>query len=150
MEIILLQDVEKLGEKNDVVTVKNGYALNFLIPQGMAMVATPSQKKQLAENLRQAAHRLEKLKTAALQQAQQLEKLSLSIPMLVGKDGKVYGSVSSVTIGNALKDAGFDIDRKKITLPADAERPGSFVATVNLHKEVKAQVPFTIVEKQPE
>jgi large subunit ribosomal protein L9 len=150
MEIILLQDVDKLGDKNDLLTVKNGYALNFLIPQKLAVVATPSQKKQLQENLRQAAHRLEKLKGEAEASLKALENLSLAIPMLVGKDGKVYGSVSSVTIGNALKEAGFDIDRKKITLPEGTDRPGSYIATVSLHKEVKAQVPFTIVEKLTE
>lgn len=150
MEIILKQDVEKLGEKDDLVNVKNGYALNYLIPQGLAEMATPAKKKELAENLRQTAHRLEKLKMVADQQAKTLEALQIVIPMLVGKDGKVYGSVTAVTLAGAIKELGHEVDRKKLTLPKNADEPGEYVALLSLHKEVKAQIPFRIVEKQPD
>jgi large subunit ribosomal protein L9 len=150
MEIILTQEVDKLGEKNDLLTVRNGYALNYLIPQGLAVPATSSNKKQLAENLRQASHRLAKLKDEAESKAEQLNKLKLTIPMLVSKDGSIYGSITPLAIYNAIKELGVEVDRKKITVPAEIEKLGTYQATVNLHKEVKAKVNFELVEKVSE
>lgn len=150
MEIILLQDVPNLGDKDDVVKVKPGYANNFLIPQGMATVATVSAKKVLSENLRQAAHRMTKMKDEASQRAAQLTAIELKVPTLVGKEGKIYGSITTLQISNLLKEKGFDIDRRKITFDQDIKTTGTYTARINLHKEVKAELKFDVIEKEEE
>lgn len=147
MEIILLADVPNLGDKDDLVSVRNGYANNFLIPQKLAKVATESAKKQLAENKRQAAHRYERIKAEAQQQADLIGGLNITIPTLVGKEGKIYGSITPLQLAGVLKEKGFEIDRRKISIPAEIKSVGQFVAIVNLHKEVKAELRFEVVEK---
>ena len=146
MEIILLQDVQKLGQKDDIVTVKNGYATNFLIPQGYAVAATPSAKKMHAENLKQRAHKEEKIKAEALALAEKMEGLKLTIGAKTSSSGKIYGSVNTIQIAEALKEQGFYIDRRAITIVDDQiKEVGSFKANVKLHRDVKVDIDFDVV-----
>lgn len=148
MEVILKTYVNKLGDTNDVVKVRDGYALNFLIPKGYAVPATPSMKKVREENLRQAAHRLEKIKTEAINLGEKVKTATISLPALLGKDGKMYGSITPLQIANELKKAGLDIDRKRIEITEEVVAAGSYKAIVTLHKEVKIELPFTVVAQQ--
>lgn len=150
MEIILLADVRNLGEKDDIVSVKPGYANNYLIPQGFALPATKGNLKQLQENLRQASHRQEKIKDEAQKQADLLNNLSLRIPALVGKDDKLFGSVTPLQVANLLREKGFEIDRRKIILPDEIKTLGEYTATISLHKEIKAELKIHVVNKDDE
>jgi len=146
MEIILLQDVNKLGQKDDLVKVKAGYGRNFLIPRGYAVAATPSAKKMHAENLRQRAHKEEKIKAEAQELAGRMADLKLVVGAKTSTSGKIFGSVNTIQIAEALKEKGFDIDRKSISLPEDQiKEVGKYKASVKLHREVKVQVEFEIV-----
>jgi large subunit ribosomal protein L9 len=146
MEIILLQDVNKLGQKDDIVNVKSGYGANYLIPNGYAIAATPSAKKMHAENLRQRAHKEEKIKVDAQQMASKLEGISLVVGAKTSSSGKIFGSVNTIQIAEALKEKGFEIDRKNITLPEDQiKEVGKYKAVIKLHREVKVEVDFEIV-----
>jgi large subunit ribosomal protein L9 len=146
MEIILLQDVPKLGQKDDLVKVKNGFGRNYLIPQGLAVAATSSAKKVHAENLRQRAHKEEKIKIEAQTLAEKLNKIKLVVGAKTSSSGKIFGSVNTIQIAEALKDKGFDIDRRSITLPEDQIKEiGSYQAVIKLHREVKVEVNFDIV-----
>ncbi|MCQ2188425.1 MAG: 50S ribosomal protein L9 [Paludibacteraceae bacterium] len=146
MEIILLQDVANLGYKDDVVKVKNGYGLNYLIPQGMAIVATPSAKKVLAENLKQRAHKLAKIKADAEELAAKLNGVSLTIATKANKEsGAIYGSVTNIQIAEALEKAGFNVERKIISLKESVKALGEYVAVARLHKEVAAEIKFNVV-----
>ncbi|WP_028296207.1 50S ribosomal protein L9 [Olivibacter sitiensis] len=145
MEIILKQDIKNLGEKDDIVTVKNGYGRNYLIPQGLAIMATPSAKKVLAENVKQAQFKQEKIKQDALDLASKLEKITLSIGAKAGESGKIFGSVNSIQIADALKKEGFDVDRRRITFDVDPKELGEYTANLNLHKEVKVKVTFNVI-----
>ncbi len=146
MEIILLQDVNKLGQKDDLVKVKAGYGRNFLIPRGYAVAATPSAKKMHTENLRQRAHKEEKIKAEAQELAGRMADLKLVVGAKTSTSGKIFGSVNTIQIAEALKEKGFDIDRKSISLPEDQiKEVGKYKATVKLHREVKVQVEFEIV-----
>lgn len=145
MEVILKQDIKKLGEKDDVVTVKPGYGRNYLIPKGFAELATPSAKKVLAENIRQAQFKQEKIKKDATELATKLEGLKLTIGAKAGESGKIFGSVNSIQVADALKKQGFEVDRRRITFEEDPKVLGEYVANLNLHKEVKVQVPFEVV-----
>ena len=146
MEIILTQDVKNLGYKNDIVNVKPGYARNFLIPQGMAILATESARKVLAENMRQQAYKQEKIKKEAQELAAVLEGLSLRIPAKAASTGKIYGSVNNVQIANALKEAkGVEIDRKHILVDDDTiKEVGNYKAKVRLHKDVTVEISFEV------
>ncbi|MBQ6084015.1 MAG: 50S ribosomal protein L9 [Bacteroidales bacterium] len=146
MEIILTQDVKNLGYKNDIVNVKPGYARNFLIPQGMAILATESARKVLAENLRQQAYKQEKIKKEAQELATVLEGLSLRIPAKAAQTGKIYGSVNNVQIANAIKEAkGIEIDRKQILVDDDTiKEVGNYKAKVRLHKDVTVEISFEV------
>lgn len=145
MEVILKQDIKKLGEKDDVVTVKPGYGRNYLIPQGFAVLATESAKKVLAENIRQAQFKQEKIKKDATELAGKLEGVKLTIGAKAGETGKIFGSVNSIQISDALKKQGFEVDRRRITFETEPKVIGEYVANLNLHKEVKVQVPFEVV-----
>jgi len=145
MEVILKQDIKKLGEKDDVVRVKPGYGRNYLIPNGFAELATPSAKKVLAENIRQAQFKQEKIKKDASELAAKLEGLKLTIGAKAGESGKIFGSVNSIQVADALKKQGFEVDRRRITFEEDPKVLGEYVANLNLHKEVKVQVPFEVV-----
>ncbi|MBO7073715.1 MAG: 50S ribosomal protein L9 [Bacteroidales bacterium] len=146
MEIILTQDVKNLGYKNDIVNVKPGYARNYLIPQGMAILATESARKVLAENMRQQAYKQEKIKKEAEEIAAVLEGLSLRIPAKAASTGKIYGSVNNVQIANAIKEAkGIEIDRKHILVDDDTiKEVGNYKAKVRLHKDVTVEISFEV------
>lgn len=146
MDIILTQDVKNLGYKNDIVTVKPGYARNYLIPQGFAILATESARKVLAENMRQQAYKLEKIKKDAEGVAAVLEGLTLRIPTKAGETGKIYGSVNNVQIANAIKEAkGIEIDRKQIMLDESAiKEVGKHNVKIRLHKDVQVEIELEV------
>ena len=144
MELILKEDVINLGYKDDIVKVKDGYGRNYLIPTGKAVIATESAKKELAENLRQRAHKLAKIKADAEELAQKLAPVSLTIATKVSATGTIFGSVGSIQIAEELAKLGFEIDRKIIVVES-AKEIGSYTATVRLHKEVSVKVPYTVV-----
>jgi large subunit ribosomal protein L9 len=143
MELILKQDVQNLGFKDDVVAVKNGYGRNYLIPQGFAVLATPSAKKVLAENLRQRAHKEQKLVDDANKVAEALKALEIKISAQAGGE-KLFGSISNIDIAAALEKNGHTIDRKFITSGV-VKRLGKYTATVRLHRNVIVELPFEVV-----
>ena len=145
MEIILKEDIQNLGHKNDIVTVKNGYGRNYLIPQGLAILATPSAKKVHAENLRQRAHKEEKIKNEALEVAKTLEGKSFTIGAKASSTGKIFGSVNTIQIAEALTKEGFSVERKNISMKEDAKELGTYAATVKLHREVKVDISIEVV-----
>lgn len=147
MEVILKQDVKNLGEKDDIVVVKPGYGRNYLIPQGFAAMATPSAKKVLAENIRQAQFKQEKIKKDATVLAEKLESVKLTVGAKAGESGKIFGKVNSIQIADALKAQGFEVDRRRITFETEPKELGEYIANLNLHKEVKVQVPFEVVSE---
>lgn len=147
MEIILKEDIVGLGYKNDIVNVKPGYGRNYLIPTGKAVIASPSARKMLAEELKQRAHKLEKIKNEAQAVADKLAGVSLTIPTNVSATGSIYGSVNSLQISDELKKLGFEIDRKMIVVK-DVKEVGSYQATIKLHKEVSVEVPFEVVAEE--
>ncbi|WP_279191033.1 50S ribosomal protein L9 [Butyricimonas virosa] len=135
-----------LGHKDDIVDVKQGYGRNYLIPQGYAILATPSARKVVAENLRQRAHKEAKLKAEAEAIAAQLAEVKLTIGAKTSSTGKIFGSVNSIMISESLKEKGFDIDRKKIMLK-DVKEIGTYTALIKLHREVKVDVEFEVVSE---
>ena len=144
MEIILKTDIKGLGYKNDLVSVKPGYGRNYLIPQGFAVLATGSNKKILAENIKQAAHKAEKIKTEAENIAARIAETTLEIKAKIGDTGKIFGKVTTLQISDALATKGFEIDRKKIAITVPVEGAGEFTADIDLHREVKTQVKFVV------
>ena len=150
MEIILKENVIGLGYKDDIVTVKNGYGRNYLIPTGKAIIASESAKKVLAENLKQRAHKLAKIKADAEALAAKLSAIEpLKIATKVSATGVIYGSVNSLHIAEALAKLGFEVDRKIIALK-EVKEVGSYTATVKLHKEVSVEIPFEVVAESAE
>ncbi|MSQ78497.1 MAG: 50S ribosomal protein L9 [Flavobacteriaceae bacterium] len=145
MEIILRHDVKSLGYKDDVVKVKNGYANNYLIPRGMAVLATATRMKDLKEDLKQAQFKQEKIKANAAQVAETMTDLSLTIGAKAGANGKIFGSVTSLQISQALKLKGYEIDRRKIVLDGDVKSLGSHTVTINLTKEVHVVINVEVV-----
>lgn len=146
MEVILKQDIQNLGHKNDIVTVKDGYGRNFLIPKGLATLATVSAKKMHEENLKQRAHKEEKIKNEALENAKKMEKVKLSIGAKTSSTGKIFGSVNTIQLAEALKEKGYDIERKNISIPEDQiKEVGTYKAAIKLHKEVSVEIEFEIV-----
>jgi len=146
MDIILLQDVHKLGQKDDLVHVKDGYGRNYLIPRGIAIAATPSARKMHAENLKQRAHKEEKIKAEAQDLASKMADLKIVVGAKTSTSGKIFGSVNTIQIAEALKEKGFEIDRKSISLPEDQIKEiGKYRAVIRLHREVKVEVEFEIV-----
>ena len=148
MEIILKEDVAKLGYKNDIVTVKSGYGRNYLIPTGKAVIASPAAKKMLAEELKQRAHKLEKIKKDAEELAAQLAGVSLKIATKVSSTGTIFGSVGSIQIAEELEKLGHKIDRKTIIVKDAVKEVGSYKAVVKLHKEVSVEIPFEVVAEE--
>ncbi|KWW25879.1 MAG: 50S ribosomal protein L9 [bacterium] len=146
MDIILKQDVANLGYKNDIVTVKAGYGRNYLIPQGLAILATERNRKILAEEMRQQAHKEQKIKDEATEKAKALEGLKLQIPAKAAATGKIFGSVNNIMIANAIKEAtGIEVDRKNIVLNEDAiKEVGDYTAKIRLHKEVAVDINFNV------
>jgi len=145
MEVILTQDVKNLGEKDDIVAVKPGYGRNYLIPQGQAILATESARKVLAENIKQAQFKQEKIKKDADAMAAKLADVRLSIGAKAGESGKIFGAVNTIQVADALKKLGFEVDRRRITFDSDVKFTGEYKANLNLHKEVKVQVPFDVI-----
>lgn len=148
MEVILKQDVEHLGYANDVVKVRDGYARNFLLPRGYAMIATESARKQLNETLRQRAHKETKLREDAESIASKLADKTLRIGAKVGESGKIFGSVNTIMIADAIKALGFDVDRKNIKIKGDVVKSvGQYEAEVTFHRDVVRTIPFEVVEE---
>ena len=146
MEVILKKDVENLGSAYEIVTVKNGYGRNFLIPRGMAILATDAAKKMHEETLRQRAHKEAKMKEDAEQLAKQLEGVTLTITTKAGTSGKIFGSVNTVQIAEALAVKGHNVERKRISIKNEPIKElGTFDAEIKLHKEVTATVKFEVV-----
>jgi large subunit ribosomal protein L9 len=147
MQVILKEDVVNLGYKDDIVTVKDGYGRNYLIPQQKAVIASESAKKVLAENLRQRAHKLEKIKADAQALADKLEGLSLTIGAKTSSTGTIFGSVSNIQIADALSKLGFEVDRKSIIIKDPVKEVGSYKSIVKLHKEISVEIPFEVVSE---
>ena len=145
MEIILKEDVINLGYKGDILKVKDGYGRNFLIPTKKAILATASAKKMLAEDLKQRAHKLESLKNAAVELADKLKDLTLTVGAKTSTTGKIFGAVGPIQIADAFEKAGFAVDRKVILLKDAVKEIGSYKATLKLHKEVTVDVAFEVV-----
>jgi len=148
MEIILKEDIKGLGYKNDVVDVKSGYGRNYLIPQGLAIIANKANKKMIAENIRQASHKAEKLKKDAEALAEKIGDIVLEIKAKAGESGKIFGAVTPLQISESLKEKGFDIDRKKINVGSDIKNLGDYTIELDLHKEVKHPVAIKVVTEQ--
>jgi len=145
MEIILKEDVINVGYKGDIVKVKDGYGRNFLIPTKKAVLATASAKKMLAEDLKQRAHKLERIKNEALELAEKLKDLTLTVGAKTSTTGKIFGAVGPIQIADAFEKAGFSVDRKVIVLKEPVKEIGSYKATLKLHKEVSLEVAFEVV-----
>ncbi|MBK6399021.1 MAG: 50S ribosomal protein L9 [Bacteroidetes bacterium] len=146
MDIILKQDLDNLGYADEIVKVRPGYARNFLIPNGLAIIANEENRKVLAETMKQRAHKAQKIKGGAEEQAKKLEAMVIKIGAKVGESGKIYGSVNALQLADALSKLGVEVDRKKIHLDSDHIKTlGTYTAMVNLHKDVKAKVNFEVV-----
>ena len=148
MELILIEDVAGLGYKNDIVSVKKGYGRNYLIPQGKAVIASESARKVLAENLKQRAHKLAKIKADAEELAAKLAPVALTIATKVSATGTIFGAVTNIQIAEALAKLGFEIDRKTIVVKDTVKEVVSYKATVKLHKEVSVEIPFEVVAEE--
>jgi large subunit ribosomal protein L9 len=146
MDIILTQDVDRLGNKDDIVSVKDGYARNFLIPQKMAIAATATAKKVMEENKRQRAHKEARLREEAQKVADKLVNKKVSIGAKVSSAGKIFGSVNTIQVAEAINKKGFEIDRKQITLPSDSiKEAGTYTAKIKLFKDVIVELEFDVV-----
>jgi len=146
MEVILKQDIQGLGYKNDIVSVKGGYGRNYLIPQGYAIIANTSNKKMVEENVRQAAHKAEKIRKDAEALADSIGDVELEIQTKAGESGKIFGAVTTLQIADALRKKGIDVDRKKIGFKGEVKHLGEYEAVLDLHKEVKKDIKFKVVE----
>ncbi|NLD23872.1 MAG: 50S ribosomal protein L9 [Bacteroidales bacterium] len=147
MEVILKEDILTLGYKDDVVNVKKGYARNFLIPQGKAVIATESAKKVIAENQRQRAHKIAQIKAESEALAAKMEGVTLTIGAKTSKTGTIFGSVTNIQIAEALLEKGFEIDRKIIIIKDQVKEVGNYIAVAKLHKEVSVEIPFEVVSE---
>jgi large subunit ribosomal protein L9 len=148
MKVILLQDVANLGSKDESVVVKDGYGRNYLIPQKLAILATPSAAKVLAENQKQRAHKEAKLKAEAQQTAEKLKTVTVTIGAKTSSTGKIFGSVNNIQLAEALKEKGFDIDRKQISIKEDSiKEVGTHSAKIKLYREVVVDFSFEVVSE---
>ncbi|GHT77004.1 50S ribosomal protein L9 [Bacteroidia bacterium] len=147
MQVILLEDVINLGYKDDIVNIKSGYGRNYLIPQKKAVIASESAKKVLAENLRQRAHKLEKIKSDAQALAAKLDGVSLVIGAKTSSTGTIFGSVTNIQIAEELAKKGFEIDRKQLVIKDPVKEVGHYKALLKLHKEVSVEIPFEVVSE---
>ena len=150
MEIILKQDVPNLGHKDDIVTVRNGYGANYLIPKGYAIMATPSAKKVHAENMRQRAHKEAKIREEAIALAAKLEGSQVTLATKVSSSGKIFGSINNIQVAEALAAKGFEIDRRNITITGEAnvKEVGIYEAVVKCHREIKANIKIEVVGEE--
>jgi large subunit ribosomal protein L9 len=147
MQIILKEDILNLGYKDEVVTVKDGYGRNYLIPQGKAVIASESAKKVLAENMKQRAHKFEKIKKDAEALAAKLDGVSLTIGAKTSSTGTIFGSVTNIQIAEALEKLGYNVDRKVIIIKDAVKEVGTYKAIAKLHKEVSVEIPFEVVSE---
>lgn len=148
MEVILKKDIDKLGYKDDVVKVRDGYGRNFLIPKGLAIIANDAAKKMHAENLKQRAHKEAKLKEEAEKLAKTLKTLAVKVGAKAGESGKIFGSVNTIQLSDSLKKLGMDIDRKHISIKGDSIKTlGTYEATIKLHKDVVEVISFEVIEE---
>ena len=148
MEIILKQDIPTLGHKDDIISVKDGYARNYLIPKGFAINATRTARKVHEENLRQRSHKEAQLKDAAAEMAKKLQAVSITIGAKTSTKGKIFGSVNTIQIAEELTKQGFSVDRKDISITEDLiKEVGKYTATVKLHREVSVEIPFEIISE---
>ena len=147
MEIILIQDVANLGYKNDIVKVKDGYGRNYLIPNKMAIIANESNRKQLAENMKQQAKKMAEMLASAQQLAEKLAAMTITVAVKANEDGKIFGTVTTAQVSEALASQGIEIDRKVITIEPVKEL-GEAVAVARLHREVKAEIKLNVVAEQ--
>lgn len=146
MDVILKQDISNLGHKDEIVTVKDGYARNYLIPKGYAVNATASMRKMHEEILRQKAHKEEKIHQQAVEIAEKMKEIELTIGAKTSTKGKIFGSVNTIQISEALKEKGFDVDRKDISFKEEPIKEiGKYTANVKLHKNVTVEIPFEII-----
>jgi large subunit ribosomal protein L9 len=145
MEVILKQDVHGLGYKNDTVKVKAGYGRNYLIPNGIAIIANNSNSRSVAENIRQAAHKAAKLKQDAEAMAQKIGDLTIEIGAKAGETGKIFGAVTPFQVADVLKAKGFDVDRKKVIFKEQPKEVGTYSVSIDLHKEVKHEIKIKVV-----
>ena len=148
MKVILKEDITNLGYKDDVVEVKSGYGRNYLIPQRLAVIASPSALKVLAENLKQRAHKIAQIKADAEAIAESLKDVSLTISAKTRPTGTIFGSVTNIQIAEALEKLGHNIDRKIIFIKDNVKEVGKYTATVKLHKEVSVEIPFEVVPEE--
>jgi large subunit ribosomal protein L9 len=146
MKVILKEDIKKLGFKDDVCEVKNGFGRNFLIPRGKAVLATPSAIKMLEEDIRQATFKQERIKTDATATSEKMNGLTITIGTKAGSNGKIFGSVTTIQVAQALKDLGYDVDRRRIVVD-DIKMIGEYKATVNLHREVSVEININVVQE---
>ena len=147
MQVILTQNIQGLGYKNDTVKVKPGYGRNYLIPQGFAIIANNSNTKKIEENIKQAAHKAEKRKNDAMAIAEKIGDIVLKAGAKVGESGKIFGAVTTLQISDLLAERGFEIDRKQISLPVQPKEVGEYIALLDLHKEVKHEVKFEVISE---
>ena len=148
MEVLLKKDIDRLGSKDDLVVVKNGFGRNFLIPKGFAILATDSVKKMHKEILKQRSHKDNQLKEEATKIYEKMSKKTFQVPAKVGENGKIFGSITNIQIADSLDKAGFKVERKNITLSSgNLKSIGKFEADIVLHKEVKGKISFEIVEE---
>ena len=145
MEVILIQDVANLGYKNDIVKVKDGYGRNYLIPNRFAVIANDSNRKQLAENLKQQAHKMAKLLADAQALAEQLANTVITLSAKANEDGKIFGTVTTAQVAEALANQGIEVDKKVISIEIPVKTLGEATATAKLHREVKAEIKLNVV-----
>ena len=148
MQVILKKDIDKLGYKDEVVKVKDGYARNYLLPRDLALIATDSTKKILAENLKQRSHKEAKVKEEAELIAKKLREISIKVGAKAGENGKIFGSVNTIQVADALKKLGFDFERKNIIIKNEPIKVlGSYEAVIKIHKEISETIKFDVVEE---
>ena len=145
MEVILIQDVANLGYKNDIIKVKDGYGRNYLIPNRMAVIANDSNRKQLAENLKQQAHKMAKLLADAQALAEKLANTVITLSAKANEDGKIFGTITTAQVAEALAAQGIEIDKKVITIDEAVKTLGEAAATAKLHREVKAEIKLNVI-----
>jgi large subunit ribosomal protein L9 len=145
MDIILKKDIEGLGYKDDTIKVKPGYGRNYLIPQGLAILANNSNRKRIEEEVKQAAHKAAKLKNDAENIAEKIGDMVLNIPAKAGESGKIFGAITTHQVADALKNEGFDVERRKISFKTDIKNVGEYTAVIDLHKDVKKEITINVV-----
>lgn len=145
MDVILKQDIKGLGYKNDTVSVKPGYGRNYLIPQGFAIIANNSNRKHIDENIRQAAHKADKLRKDAEDLAKKIGDLTIELKTKAGESGKIFGSITANQVAEALRDRGYDIDRRKISFNQDIKELGDYTASLDLHRDIQHEIGIKVV-----